>query len=321
LIEQGNPFTIDPALNHPKFATTEECADQLLRSYNDVTCIEGPTVVDKIGLSCGEFIYKVEWTLMAANPMILGPTTHFVTAMNAATGAGLAPLATDFLLAPGVAVGVVEDPVINEFTDCDASDPSSPLAVFDPCCPGYKSPPSPPFIADTCLDLPTMYDRSWIQIPKDYAPAIEDGLMSITITNDSHNKRGLRIRVYPDPIGTGYQQGVTVVGDKIVTTPEECDFCDEFFITYIPANAVWRLDGPNRRITTQPAGVTKQIISSASVRGRSGGPFSFPVMSCNMGYLIVVDVPTAYIENCGADCIGFTQGTCWVDVTMRRATS
>ena len=319
LIEQGNPFTIDPRLNHPKFRTTEECADQLLRSYNDVTTIEGPTVVEKIGLACGEYIYKVEWTMMAANPMILGPTEKFAEGVWSATGGSLSPRENDFALAPGVAVGVVADPVVNEQTDCEVDD-TSPLAVFDPCCPGFALPPSPPFIKDLCLDQPSAYDRTWIQIPKDYAPAIEDGLMSITITNDNHNKRGLRVRVYPDPIAVGYQQGVVNEAGVIKTTPEECDFCDEFFITYIPANAVWRLDGPNRRITTQPSGLSQQIVSSASVRGRGGGPFTFPVMSCNMGYLVIVDVPTAYAENCGADCIGYTQGSCWVDVVMRRAT-
>ena len=199
-------------------------------------------MVEKIGLDCSEFIYKVEWTLLAANPGLFGATEHLATSVYAATGAALKPYQAEFEVAPGVNIGVVEDPVINEQTDCDVLDTSSPLSVFDPCCPGYMAPPSPPFITDTCLDLPTTYDRTWIQIPKDYAPAIEDGLMSITITNDSHNKRGLRIRVYPDPIGVGYQQGVVVdpVTGKIKTTPEECDFCDEFFITYIPPDRVRR---------------------------------------------------------------------------------
>jgi hypothetical protein len=302
------PFDIDPTLTHVLYRDIEDCADQITRSFLDATTISGPTLVERIQSSCGEQIFRVEWTMVAGNPAALGPIERLATAVWAETGDPFAPLVSDYALAYGVQSGRVEGTINDADTLCNTTSQPAVLSVFDPCCPGFITPPSVPYIADSCFDRPTTYERTWIQIPKDYAPEIEDGLLSITLTNDGHNKRGLRIRVYPDPIGSGYN-GI-----------EECDFCDEFFITFIPANAVWRLDGDNRRVTTRPAGGTQEIVSSASVRGRAGGPFAYPIMQCNTGYVIVVDVPAQYVENCGTDCIGMDQGSTWIDVTMRRST-
>lgn len=304
-----NAFEIAPVLSHAKYKTAQECLDEITRSFLDVTTIEGPTVVDVFESSCGERYYKVEWTMVAGNPAMLGPIVPFVTRMHSDTGGGMVPYAAEFATAYQVTTGLVVDPVNDVDTRCLTTEASATLNVFDPCCPGFLAPPTLPYIADTCFDRPTTYHRSWVQIPKDYAPEIEDGLLSMEVLNDNHSKRGLRIRVYPDPIGSG------------ISGISECDFCDEFFITYIPPNATWRLDGPSRRVTTQPTGRMQQIVSSASVRGRDGGPFDFPAMQCNTGFLIAVDVPDQYPENCGNDCAGQTQGDVWVSVSMRRAST
>jgi hypothetical protein len=301
------PFTIDPTLSHVLYRNVEECADQITRSFLDTTTISGPTLVERIESSCGEQIFRVEWTMVAGNPAAFGPIEHLATAVWAETARPQAPIAADYRLAYGVSASRVGGTVNDIDTLCATPVQPPVLSVFDPCCPGFLKPPSLPYIADSCFDRATTYERSWVQIPKDYAPEVEDGVLSITLTNDGHNKRGLRIRIYPDPLGNGYQ-GI-----------EECDFCDEFFVTYIPANAVWRLDGDTRRVTTRPAGGAQAIVSSASVRGRNGGPFSYPVMQCNTGYLLVVDVPSQYVEDCGTDCKGDEQGSVWVDVTMRRS--
>lgn len=304
-----NPFEIAPVLSHAKYKSAEECLDEITRSYLDVTTIEGPTVVDVFESSCGERYYKVEWTMIAGNPAMLGPIVPFVDRMYSDTAGAKAPYTAEFATNYQVTTGMVTDPVNDVDTRCAITEASATLNVFDPCCPGFLAPPTLPYIADTCFDRPTTYHRSWIQIPKDYAPEIEDGLISMEVLNDGQSKRGLRIRVYPDPIGSGISGLV------------ECDFCDEFFITYIPPNATWRLDGPSRRVTTQPTGRMQQVISSASVRGRDGGPFDFPAMQCNTGFLIAVDVPDQYPENCGKDCAGQTQGDLWVSVSMRRAST
>lgn len=302
-----NPFSIDPMLAHSKYQSIEECAGALTKSYLDVTTISGPTVVEEIATSCGEKLLRVEWTMVAGNPMILGPEEPLIAGMYSETAGPQAPLEQRWFKAYGVQTGIVEDTVLDSQTACDLAVAPALIGVFDPCCTGFLAPPAVPAIEDSCFLRPTSYNRSWVTIPKNYAPEVEDGLLSITITNDASTKRGLRVRVYPDPVEHGYA-GIS-----------ECDFCDEFFITYIPAGATWRLDGPNTLVTTQPAGTSAKIVSSASVRGRAGGPFQFPVTQCNTGYVVVVDTPTVYMENCGADCLGFPQGDLWVDVTMRRA--
>lgn len=301
------PFDIAPVLAHARYKSAQECLDEITRSFLDVTTIEGPTVVDVYESSCGERYYKVEWTMVAGNPAMLGPIVPFVDRMSSDTAGALGKYKDEFHLAYRVNTGIVLDPINDDDTACATTASPAILDVFDPCCTGLLAPPTVPYIEDSCFDRPTTYHRTWIQIPADYAPQTEDGLLSMEVLNDGQNKRGLRIRVYPDPIANGYAGLV------------ECDFCDEFFITYIPANATWRLDGPTRRVTTQPSGRMQQIISSASVRGRDGGPFDFPAMQCNTGYLITVDVPDQYAENCGKDCAGQPQGDVWVSVSMRRS--
>jgi len=269
---EGNPVKIAPTITHTPYKTAEQCADSYLRSYLDVGTVEGPTVVDKIAFSCGEYAMKVEWTWVVGNPFVFGSITPLVTDYSTATG-----------LAGSVESGVrptaLTEPGTFMFGDECALTPSPPLLlVSDPLCPGFITPPEAPKIVDACWQPPQAWRRWSFSIPSRLAPANNDGLLSLSFVNDRQPKRGVRVRLYADPLSRG-MAGV-----------DECNFCAEFNLTYIPPDSTLVIDTARKSITTQVPGLDP-INTAANVRGSRGAPFEFPTLQCNTGYLVLLDIP------------------------------
>lgn len=296
----AEPFIVNPSVRRTRYTTVEECAENLMRSYLDVTTTSGPTVVEKIIFNCGEYALKVEWTMFVGNPFIYGPERLLAHRIWTHDALPSTVPGKEGSLAPNVDSLLVGDITATE-SSCSTKAPAF-VSLSDPNCPGFITPPAVPTITDDCLYHPATYSRTVIAVPASYAPGNDEGTLVITLTSDHLTKRGVRIRIYPDPTGDGY------VGI------ENCDFCEEFTVTYLPGNAVMTINGVTRRITTRPPGSNQEVVSSASVRGPNGGPFDFPALLCNMGYLVVVDNPNVLED--------FYQsgGQLWVDVAMRTAT-
>jgi len=307
------PFIVQPSIRHTRYTTPEECAENLMRSYLDVTTTSGPTVVEKIVFNCGEYALKVEWTMFVGNPFVYGPEKVLAKRVWTADGQPSTVGQKVGFLATGVASGNYGEVRASETACADKG--SGQIHAFvaqlsDPRCPGYITPPAVPSITETCLVAPGRYDRTVISVPASYAPSNDEGTLNVVLANDAKVKRGIRVRIYPDPTGDGY------VGI------ENCDYCEEFTVTYLPKNAVMTINGVTRQVTTRVAGANQDISTAASVRGPNGGPFDFPALLCNMGYLVVVDnprFPDIGIPENPPDPPD-SDGELWVDVSMRTAT-
>lgn len=303
----AQPFIVQPSITHARYTTPEECAANLMRSYLDVTTTSGPTVVEKIIFNCGEYALKVEWTMFVGNPFLYGPEKVLAQRVYTQDGQPHATPTKPAGLASGVQSGNYGEVRWLETACANPDDKvfASISTLSDPDCPGYITPPAVPSITETCLYSPDNYQRTVISVPAMYAPGNDEGTLNLVLANDVKPKRGLRIRIYPDATGDGF------VG------LENCDFCEEFTVTYLPGNAVMTINGVTRRITTRPAGSNQEISTSASVRGPNGGPFDFPSLLCNMGYLVIIDNP---LPPTPVPAKPKSAGDLWVDVAMRTAT-
>jgi len=299
-VPQGTPrFQITPVVDHFAYQTPEECADQITRSYLNTTCVDGPTVVEEIGLSCDVTLLKVEWTWYVASPGILGAITPLAIQANTK-----APEDAD--LAFGVGFRLLGTRTRAATTDvCAVPQPPALSKISDPCCVQWVAPPASPQVTDACLDMPTSFRRFVIEVPALYMPQVTEGALTFTVVNDTKPKKGLRLRLYPDPLARGAE------------AIEECAFCEEFTIAYLPASATMTLNGWMNTVRTQLPGQLP-ITSTGQVRGPGGGPFRSAMVQCNMAYVVTVDVGEVYSDNCPPTyLLGYPQGDVTVALDLR----
>lgn len=272
---EGNPVKVAPTITHTPYLTAADCADSYLRSYLDVTTVSGPTVLERVPFACGEYALKVEWTWVVGNPFIFGSTTPLVTGYSTLTARAAQVAAGVKTTATSDDLGLVTVPV------CTLSAAPAVLGVTDPIFPGFITPPSAPAILDVAYSVPDAVRRHTFSVPARLATQNDDGLLSLSITNDNVPKRGVRVRLYADPLNRGL--------DGI----DECNFCAEFTVLYVPPDAVLTIDATRRRVTTTLPGAPA-INTAASVRGAYGGPFDYPSLQCNTSHLVVLDLPGAH---------------------------
>lgn len=272
---------VELTTEHRLYRTVDDCVTPYIRTYKGVVTVAGPTVTEEIAIDdCGgaKFL-KVSWTWQVGNPHIFQPETELVRRMP--TG-GTVP---EFQ-ALGVEMLAFSPRPYSSCPDWDTVPLSGRCA--DPCCGGYDPPPSPPVIVDNCVpELGAWFwTRTAAQIPPRWVPVNTEGTLKLTIQNDHRAKVGVRIRVYPDPIGNGFDG----LG--------QCDFCTEINIAYIPPNGTIVLDGSTETATVFCAGALVGE-PATSVRGHEWATaFDWPTLLCGMGYLVAVDAPDIYREDC-----------------------
>ena len=152
-----------------------------------------------------------------------------------------------------------------------------PLA--DPDCPPPPLAPPPPQISDACIDDITTWRRYWAIVPKDLISKWIAQVPTITLTSGTQATRQARIRFYENP-------------DQL--TPDQFTDIDnwssEQVVTYIPAGGVFTIDGVSERARAQ-VGTSGALPADHLLLGTGGTPVSWPLLRCNMGYLMSVDVP------------------------------
>lgn len=267
-------------VTHREYRTVDDCSRPFIRNYRDVVTISGPTVTDRIGgddCSGVEFL-KVTWTWQVGSPYIYQVDQPLVTGMPSNMNSPVS-------VALGVETAV---PGPGTFNPCISFGevPKTSLCQ-DPCCVAYIPPPALPVVADPCRPTTQFqYTRSTAQIPPRYVPVNVDGTLRIELLNDSRPKVGVRVRVYMDPIGNGLA-GVS-----------ECDFCSEWNVTYMPGNGRLVIDGSMMENTAYCAG-SDTGETATTVRGPHYKPVSdWPILTCGVGYVVVVDVPQIYQDDC-----------------------
>jgi hypothetical protein len=232
---------------------TEGCMFDYLRHMRLVTTTSGPTITQKYSPTCGA-MWQVEWTMVAGVP--------YAYSSNRFIGSTTCP--SDQCV------------VVNEI----ACEPAADLIVQDPDCPPLPDPPRPPDIIDDCIEFPDEWCRFDIQIPADLVPTWATGIPMVQLRTGNDDVRQLRLRYYSNPF------------DRPLNQLDGCDYCGEFFISYIPPNSIMTIDGSEEMVQVeQPGG----RISTANhlLYGTDGGPVSWPELICGIPFTVVVDVAPA----------------------------
>jgi hypothetical protein len=155
--------------------------------------------------------------------------------------------------------------------------------IVDPLVPWVTRPPKPPAIEPYVM--PASWNRYVMSIPSSLGARSGRVVPTIVCTTGAEAMRVVRVRLYR----TGF------------TDP--CDFEGEFFITYVPPNAVLTINGPERLISVTVGGKVKP--GANLVVGSSGRPVKWPSMACGTSYQV-------YVEADGA-----LNGTVRTDISIR----
>lgn len=281
-------------IQHRPYLSTDACVDHYLRNFEGVITVAGPTETGRISLDCGVEAMQVEWTWVAASPWVTQTPKLLVQRMPSHTNAPEAK-------AIGVTTGTAGLPTLEETRCLVTAVTGQPCQ--DPCCSSVRVPPRAPAITEECLSgmaVSGTFARTFANIPARYVPVNTEGTLRIQIEAPTRPKMGVRFRLYPDPLERGFEGGI-----------DECDFCAEWNIGYIPHRSTFVLDGGREgvNITCPPL---NQPAPTSTLRGRLWSPaFEWPVLACGLGYVLVMDVPTTYYRDCpgGPYTQGATQGT------------
>jgi hypothetical protein len=238
-----------------------DCLGDFARTMRMVSVTEGPSVDTKHALSDGSQAWEVQFTAVAGVPWTYGPESQ-VFQWHAPTTPVPLP----------VVVGLVDDV---------CADPDFVDLVKDPWCPYPTPPPLLPVLDTDCVDIPATWDRYAVPIPATAIRTWQDSVPIIKLTTASaasdyaHN---VRLRFYTDPLGRAD-----------VTALDECAFCGEFYVTYIPQASTMVIDGSDETITVLQ-GVSTVLNAQRNVMGTDGGPFSWPLLACGHAYVMTLDM-------------------------------
>lgn len=139
--------------------------------------------------------------------------------------------------------------------------------VVDPQAPSVDRPPRPPQIDPVAM--PASWMRYRMSIGTTYGERWGRLVPLITVTTGATAKRRLRVRFYRN----GYE------GD--------CDYEGEFYVSYIPANAILTINGLTRELHVEING--QEHPAGNLVIGSDGRPAAWPSLACNSSYDVVVD--------------------------------
>lgn len=239
------------------------CADPLFRQLRNVHCIEGPRVIREYN-SQRAWYAEVEFTLAAMTPWRY--TDEFLVAAHK-----VGELEPTF---PGAVVRR------SPRTLRECNERNLVRYVVDPDCP---QPPKPPIAkppASSCSD-PTTPVKTWlVSIPETAVPAWADAVPVIRLSTGAAPVRRCRIRFVSTIFPT----------DPAVENLDPCRVCGEFVVDYIPKNSTFVIDGMREIAYLElPGGAT------SSAGHLLSGPtpdtlFSWPLLSCGIGYVAVLDV-------------------------------
>ncbi len=154
--------------------------------------------------------------------------------------------------------------------------------LLDPDCATIDPPPRPPTIAISCVETPTEWRRYEVTVPEDLVPTWFDAVPVVRLSTGDSAVKQVRVRFYPNPLGAPVQ------------ALDPCDYCGEFVVTYIPANSTMTLDGIRQWVSVVDAdGLTRT--ANHLLASSDGGPVSWPLLGCGVGYTLVVDVAPATV--------------------------
>lgn len=153
----------------------------------------------------------------------------------------------------------------------------SALTIVDPDCPPIPLPPQPPNIDLACPIDVEQWRRFSVPIPATEAGGWTYSAPLVTLTTSSSEVRDVRVRFYANPF------------DRELEELNPCDYCGEFFISYLPAATALSIDGILREVQANVAGtgITQAMNLVSNI---DGGPIEWPLLTCDIPYVMTVDI-------------------------------
>jgi hypothetical protein len=150
--------------------------------------------------------------------------------------------------------------------------------LADPDCPPPRRPPAAPMINDECIVEVGTWLRYWVTIPKEEIASWNKMLLTLRVKTGGSDTRQVRIRTYSNP-------------DNLTPGGLDATRWDaEQIISYIPANSEIELNGVDQRAWARVNG-SEPVPADKLLFGSNSTPASWPVLSCNIGYLVSFEVP------------------------------
>lgn len=185
-----------------------------------------------------------------------------------------------------------ESPVMGSFFDGESSGGSwdgdanesisywakaSASTIVDPDCPPIPLPPQPPSIELACPIDVEQWRRFSVPIPASEAGGWTFSAPLVTLTTSSSEVRDVRVRFYANPFARELEE------------LNPCDYCGEFFISYLPDGTSLSIDSILRTVEANVAGtgVTQAMNLVSNI---DGGPIEWPLLTCDIPYVMTVDV-------------------------------
>lgn len=249
--------------------TIDDAFNDVVRHMRNVTCTEGPTVLSEVPLKrAGGFALKVEFILTAAVPYIYTEPELVASATGTSlvshkAGATITPITTIPLVAA----------------------PKRPKPILDPDCPAIPTPPKAPAIAGACGTVPSSFFSYAVYIPETSVQSWRDGIIQLTVRTGSKATRYMRVRMLPRPLP-----------GQTPADLEPSSICGEFVVNYIPSGTLVTLDGMTEEVTYK-IGAADPTRGDHLVSGVGSEIFVWPLLTCGMGYYMLIDVDTNTLVN------------------------
>lgn len=150
----------------------------------------------------------------------------------------------------------------------------------DPDCPAPPAPPAPPVIDEDCVDSPTSYNRTVVNISADTVPQNLTAYPVITLTAGSEPVRQARIRFWENP------------DNMTIENLDPCSYDGEIIVSFLADGATMVIDGVLREATVSKPGFEDQNANHA-LYGPDGGPVDWPELTGGIPYLVTLELDSA----------------------------
>lgn len=158
----------------------------------------------------------------------------------------------------------------------------SAIIVTDPDCPPIPNAPQPPSIELACPISVNVWRRYFVPITADKSGGWSKSMPIVKLTTGDSVVRDVRVRFYANPF------------ELKIEELNPCDYCGEFYISYIPSRSSMTVNGITRNVTANVSG-SGETSAMNLVSNVDGGPIEWPGLRCDMPYYMTIDISPAEV--------------------------
>lgn len=158
-------------------------------------------------------------------------------------------------------------------------DKLSAPSFVDPLLPKLPSPPVAPTIPNVAYVPQHSWRRYYVPIPASEVATWADTVPTVLINTLAKAERNIRVRFFPNPFGYDY------------TDLDPLSYCGEFIVSYMPVYGRLEVNGMVQKAFASYNG-RQYDPADFILYGTDGGPMIWPTMSCEIPYMMTIDVDT-----------------------------